>query len=43
MKAEPRLDSVVDGVRKYADRMLQLPLEAVAVLVTYMDTVSWNR
>ena len=43
VKAEERIDSVVDNVRKYADRFTDLPLEVIATLVTHMDTVKWER
>ena len=43
VKAETRIDSVVDNVRKYADRFLELPMDVVGVLVTHMDTVDWTE
>jgi len=43
VKAETRIDNVVDNVRKYADRFLDLPMEVVGILVTHMDTVGWGR
>ena len=43
VKAETRIDNVVDNVRKYADRFLELPMDVVGVLVTHMDTVDWLK
>lgn len=43
VKAEPRIDNVVDNVRKYADRFLELPMDVVGVLVTHMDKVDWTK
>ena len=43
VKAETRIDNVVDNVRKYADRFLELPMDVVGVLVTHMDMVDWTR
>ncbi|XP_068751443.1 uncharacterized protein [Montipora capricornis] len=43
VKAETRIDSVVDNARKYADRFLELPMDVVGVLVTHMDMVDWTE
>ena len=43
VKAETRIDSVIDNVRKYADRFLELPMDVVGVLVTHMDVVDWRE
>ena len=43
VKAETRIDSVVDNARKYADRFLQLPMDVVGVLVTHMDMIDWTE
>ena len=43
VKAEARMDSVVDNVRKYADRFVELPEDVVGVLVTHMDIVRWTK
>ena len=43
VKAETRIDNVVDNVRKYADRFLELPMDVVGVLVTHMDVVDWGE
>ena len=43
VKAETRIDSVVDNVRKYADRFLELDMDVVGVLVTHMDVVDWRE
>jgi len=43
VKAETRIDTVVDNVRKYADRFLELPMDVVGVLVTHMDMVTWGE
>ena len=40
MKAETRLDSVVDNIRKYSDRFVTLDPKAIGVLITHMGTVS---
>ena len=42
VKAETRLDSVVDNIRKYSDRFVILDPSAIGVLITHMDTVSWS-
>ena len=43
VKAETRIDSVIDNVRRYADSFLELPTELVGVLVTHMDVVEWTE
>ena len=43
VKAETRIDNVVDNARKYADGFLELPMDVVAVLVTHMDVVDWKE
>ncbi|XP_068751442.1 uncharacterized protein [Montipora capricornis] len=43
VKAETRIDSVVDNARKYADRFVELPMDVVGVLVTHMDMVDWTE
>ena len=43
VKAEPRIDNVVDNVRQYADRFLELPMDVIGVLVTHMDMVDWTE
>ena len=43
VKAETRIDTVIDNVRKYADRFLELPMDVVGVLVTHMDMVTWGE
>ena len=43
VKAEARMDSVVDNVRKYADRFVELPMDAIGVVVTHMDMVGWTK
>ena len=43
VKAETRIDAVIDNVRKYADSFLELPTELVGVLVTHMDVVGWTE
>ena len=42
VKAETRLDSVVDNIRKYSDRFVTLDPSAIGVLITHMDTVAWS-
>ena len=41
-KAETRLDNVVDNVRKYTDRFVELDPNALGILITHMDTVTWT-
>ena len=43
VKAETHIDTVVDNVRKYAERFLELPMDVVGVLVTHMDMVNWRE
>ena len=43
VKADTRMDSVIDNVRKFADCFLELPMELVGVIVTHMDTVEWTE
>ena len=43
VRAETRIDSVIDDVRKYADSFLELPTELIGVLVTHMDVVEWTE
>ncbi|XP_068698377.1 uncharacterized protein [Montipora foliosa] len=43
VKAETRIDNVVDNSRKYADRFIDLPMDVVGVLVTHMDMVDWTE
>ena len=42
VKAETRLDSVVDNIRKYSDRFVTLDPSTIGVLITHMDTVTWS-
>ena len=42
VKAETRMDNVVDAIRKYAERLLEFPMDLVGALVTHMDMVSWS-
>ena len=42
VKAETRLDSVVDNIRKYSDRFVTLDPSSIGVLITHMDTVTWS-
>ena len=42
VKAETRLDNVVDNIRKYSDRFVTLDPSVIGVLITHMDTVSWS-
>lgn len=41
-KAETRLDNVVDNIRKYSDRFVELDPNAIGIMITHMDTVSWT-
>ena len=43
VKADIRIDNVVDDVRKYAEQLGDLDIGVIGVLVTHMDTVTWNR
>ena len=43
VKAETRIDNVVDNARKYADSFLELPEDVIGVLVTHMDMVDWTE
>ena len=44
VKADTRMDNVVDRVRAYAEGFLpeDLPIELIGVCVTHMDTVQWT-
>ena len=41
-KAETRMDNTVDGIRKYAERLMEFPIDLIGALVTHMDTVNWS-
>ena len=43
VKAETRMDSVIDNIGKYADNFLEFPTELMGVLVTHMDVVEWTE
>ena len=43
VKADTRIDNVVDDVRKYAEQLGDLDLGVIGVMVTHMDTVTWDR
>ena len=43
VKADTRIDNVVDDVRKYAEQLGDLDISVIGVLVTHMDTVKWDR
>ena len=43
VKADTRIDNVVDDVRKYAEQLADLDLDVIGVMVTHMDTVTWSR
>ena len=42
-KAQPRIDSVIDNVCKYADNFVELPFDVLGVLVSHMDLVEWKE
>ena len=42
-KAQPRIDSVIDNVCKYADNFVELPPDVIGVLVSHMDMVEWRK
>ena len=43
VKADTRMDNVVSTVRKYAEQLLDLDTDALGVLVTHMDMVTWSQ
>ena len=43
VKADTRIDNVVDNVRKYAEQLADLDPDVIGVMVTHMDTVMWDR
>lgn len=43
VKADTRIDNVVDDVRKYAEQFMDLDMGVIGVLVTHMDTVQWDK
>merc|ERR1719334_1326520 len=43
VKADTRMDNVVSNVRNYAEQLLDLDIEALAAIVTHMDTVQWSK
>ena len=43
VKAETRIDGVMDSIRKYSDNFIELPEEAIGVILTHMDKVEWTR
>ena len=43
VKADTRIDNVVEKVRNYAEGFMDLPENLFAVCVTHMDTVRWTR
>ena len=43
VKADTRIDNVVDDVRKYAEQLGDLDLGVIGVMVTHLDTVTWDR
>ena len=42
VKADTRIANVMRVVEKYSERLLSLPDDNIGVLVTHMDTVSWD-
>ena len=42
-KAQPRIDSVIDNICKYADNFVELPFDVLGVLVSHMDLVEWKE
>ena len=42
VKADTRIANVMRVVEKYSERLLSLPDNNIGVLVTHMDTVSWD-
>ena len=43
VKAETRIDNGVGAVRKYAEQLVDLDMDALAVIVTHMDQVTWEE
>ena len=43
VKAETRIDNGVGAVRKYAEQLVDLDMDALAVIVTHMDQVTWDE
>ena len=44
VKADIRIDNVIDGIRKYVENFLDLAMmeQVLAVCVTHMDKVQWT-
>merc|ERR1711990_544476 len=42
VKADTRIDTTVDHVRKYAEQLADLDSDVLAVIVTHMDGVAWT-
>ena len=44
VKADVRIDNVIDGIRKYVENFLDLAMmeQVLAVCVTHMDQVEWR-
>jgi len=42
-KAEARIDNVIFAVRRYAEQLVDLDMDALAVIVTHMDQVTWKE
>ena len=44
VKADVRIDNVIDGIRKYVENFLDLAMmeQVLAVCVTHMDQVDWR-
>ena len=42
VKADGRIDNVIESVRKYAERLLDLSPDIIGALVTHMDIVNWT-
>ena len=43
VKADTRIDTTVDQVRKYAEQLADLDTDVLAVIVTHMDRVAWTN
>lgn len=45
VKADLRMDNVIEGVSEYAERFIpvDLPIKLLSVCVTHMDVVSWTE
>ena len=43
VKADQRIDNVIEAVQKFAERFLDVDPDLLGVLITHMDTVEWTE